>query len=129
MKNRTELAAIITASLLTATLSVFLAQNAIFTPSTTLKTVVLLKVFLTTLNIVLLLGLVANYLRIYSGLKTPLSRSLVAFSTALMLYGVTSSPLTHVLAGFEIITVGPFTFLPDIFVTLATLIILRESYR
>lgn len=129
MKNRTELATILTASLLTATVSVFLAQNAIFTPSTTLKTVVLLKVFFTTLNIVLLLGLVANYLKIYSGLKTPLSKSLVIFSTALMLYAITSSPLTHVLAGFEVISVGPFTFLPDIFVTVATLIILRESYR
>jgi hypothetical protein len=129
MKTRTEITLLAIGSVLAALSSVIIAQNSIFSPTRTLQTVILLKVFFTSLNIVLLLVLVMNYLRIYSGLKTGLSRSLVAFSTALMFYAITSSPLTHVMAGFEIISVGPFTFLPDIFVTVATVIILRESYR
>lgn len=129
MKNRTELLTIIAISTITALTSVVLAQTAIFSPSRVLKNVILAKVFFTTLNSILLLGLAGNYLKIYSGMKTPLSRSLLAFSTALLLYAITSSPLTHVLMGFEVISVGAFTFLPDIFVTAATLIILRESYQ
>lgn len=129
MKKRTEMIALAVGSIAAAISSVIIAQNVIFSPSRTLQSVMLLKVFFTSLNIVLLLGLVMNYIRIYSGLKTGLSRSLVAFSTALMFYAVTSSPLTHVLAGFDVISIGPFTFLPDIFVTVATVIILRESYR
>lgn len=129
MNTRTEITALGAGALIAAAGSVVFAQNAIFSPNRALKTVILLKVFFTTLNIALLLGLVLNYLKIYSGMKTSFSRSLLAFSTALMLYAITSSPLTHVLAGFEIISVGPFTFLPDVFVTLATVIILRESYR
>lgn len=129
MREKYELSALGIGAFLTGLASITIAQNAIFSPNRTLQTVMLMKVFLTSLNIVLLLGLTGNYLRIYSGMKTSLSRSLFMFSTALMLYAVTSSPLTHVLLGFEIISIGPFTFLPDIFVTLATVIILRESYR
>lgn len=129
MKTRTEIIVLALGSVAAAVSSVVIAQNMIFSPSRTLESVMLLKVFFTSLNIVLLLGLVMNYLKIYSGLKTSLSRSLVVFSTALMFYAISSSPLTHVLAGFEIISIGPFTFLPDIFVTVATVIILRESYR
>ena len=129
MKKRTELASIIIIATITALISVVLARSTIFSPSSTLKTVILIKVFFTTVNSVLLLGLAGNYLKIYNGMKTPLSRSLLAFSTALLFYAVTSSPLTHVLMGFKAISVGAFTFLPDIFVTVATLIILRESYR
>lgn len=129
MNRNKEIAALGAGAILTAITSVIFAQNAIFSPNRALKTVILLKVFFTSLNVVLLLGLMANYLQIYSSLKTSLSRSLVIFSGALILYAITSSPLIHVLAGFEIISVGPFTFLPDIFVTIATVIILRESYR
>lgn len=129
MKTSYEILILGIGAIVAAMSSVVIAQNVIFSPNRTLQTVILLKVFFTSLNIVLLLGLVTNYLKIYSGLRTSLSRSLVAFSGALMLYAITSSPLTHVLAGFELISVGPFTFLPDIFVTLATIIILRESYR
>jgi hypothetical protein len=129
MKKEYELSALGIGALIAGVLSIVVAEIAIFSPNRTLQTVMLVKVFLTTFNIVLLLGLTANYFKIYSGMKTPLSRSLLMFSTALMLYAVTSSPLTHVIMGFEIISIGPFTFIPDIFVTLATVIILRESYR
>jgi hypothetical protein len=129
MKKEYELAGLGTGALITGFLSILIAQSLIFSPNRTLQTFMLMKVFLTSLNIVLLLGLTANYLKIYSDMKTPLSRSLLIFSSALMLYAVTSSPLTHALLGFEIISIGPFTFLPDILVTLATATILRESYR
>jgi hypothetical protein len=129
MKKEYELALLGSGAILTAFASIIIAQSVILSPNRALQTVMLAKVFLTSLNIVLLLGLTANYLKIYSEMKTPLSRSLLAFSTALMLYAVTSSPLTHVLLGFDIISVGPFTFLPDLFVTAATTIILWESYQ
>lgn len=129
MKRREELALLASTSVVAAVLSIIIAQNTIFSPTRAIQTVMIIKVFFTSLNIVLLLGLTANYLKIYSDMKTPLSRSLLVFSVALMLYAVTSSPLIHVLMGFEIISAGAFTFLPDVFVTIASIIILRESYR
>lgn len=129
MKEKHEIYTIGIAAVLTGLISIVLAQNAIFSPSRTLQTAMLLKVMFTSINIVLLLGLTANYLKIYRDMKTPISRSLAMFSSALMLYAVSSNPLIHVLMGFDIISVGLFTFLPDIFVTLAASIILRESYR
>lgn len=129
MKEKYEIYTIGIAAVLTGLISIVLAQNAIFSPSRTLQTAMLLKVMFTSINIVLLLGLTANYLKIYRDMKTPISRSLAMFSSALMLYAVSSNPLIHVLMGFDIISVGLFTFLPDIFVTLAATIILRESYR
>lgn len=129
MKKKHEIAALGAGAFLTGLVSIAVAENLIFSTSRTVQTVMLMKVFLTSLNIVLLLGLTVNYLRIYSDMKTPLSRSLLMFSTALLLYAVSSSPLIHALMGFQIISIGPFTFLPDIFVTVASVIILRESYR
>jgi NADH:ubiquinone oxidoreductase subunit 2 (subunit N) len=129
MKEKHEIYAIGITAIITGLISIVLAQNAIFSPSRTLQTAMLLKVMFTSINIVLLLGLTANYLKIYRDMKTPISRSLAMFSSALMLYAVSSNPLIHVLMGFDIISVGLFTFLPDIFVTLAASIILRESYR
>jgi hypothetical protein len=35
----------------------------------------------------------------------------------------------QLLAGFQAITVGPFTYLPDLFATLASVAILHESYK
>lgn len=129
MKSTTELLAVLTTAFLVGIASVLISQIAIFAPSRSLQTVVIIKVFFTSFNTVLLAGLALNYLRIYNDMNTPLSRSLLIFSLALMLYALTSSPLVHVLTGFEVISVGPYTFIPDLFVSFATLVILRESYR
>lgn len=129
MKPENELITIILSALFTGLVSVIVSQAAIFIPDVQLQTVILMKVFFTSFSAVLLSGLAFNYLRIHREMSTPMSRSLLVFSLALLFYAVTSSPLVHVLAGFEVISVGAFTFLPDIFVAFATLAILRESYR
>ena len=129
MKKKHEMLIIGVSAILTALGSIFIIQNTITSPNRALKSVIIAKVFLTSFNIVLLLGLAINYLKIYTEMKTPISRSLLAFSTSLLFYAVTSSPLTHLLMGFEVISVGAFTFLPDLFVTIAATIILWESYK
>lgn len=129
MSKKKELLAILITAILSGITSVFLAQTAIFTPNRSLEIIVLLKVFFTSFNTVVLLGISYNYLKIYNEIQTSICRSLLLFSSALLMYAVTSSPLLHVMAGFQIISVGPFTFLPDLFVTAASLVLLHESYR
>lgn len=129
MKKVHELGLIILAAFTTAFIAVFFAQSAIFSPDRTLQAVLMAKVFITSFNIVILGGLCANYIQIYRDMHSSLSRSLLIFSSALLFYAITSNPIIHVLAGFETISIGAFTFLPDLFVSFATLVILNESYK
>jgi len=104
-------------------------RNAVFSVFSFAETVVLIQVFFTSFNIILLSGLVANYVKIHREMPTSTSRSFLIFSGALLLYALASSPLVRVLLGFDTITVGPFTYLPDMFASAAILVILYESYR
>lgn len=101
----------------------FLAPNQFF------ASVVHAKIFLTSFNVIVLSALTYNYLQIYREVPTSMSRGLTMFSGALLLYAVTSSPLIHVMSGFELLTVGPFTYVPDMFVTIAASVILYESQK
>lgn len=129
MKPQTEFKAIIATGLLFAALTAFMMRNTFFSVFNFAETVIIIKVFFTSLNIILLTGLVVNYMKIYREMPTSTSRSLIIFSASLLLYALASSPLIRVLLGFETITVGPFTYLPDMFASLAAIIILHESYK
>lgn len=91
--------------------------------------VALAEVFLSTFNFVLLSVLTMTYVRMYRELKTPISRSLIIFSSALALYAVSSSPVTHSLIGIEAVNIGPLTYVPEIFVAVASLTLLYENYQ
>lgn len=129
MKKQTELRFLIGTGLLFAAITTLITSRAITIPGNVANVLFNLKMFLTSFNIILLSGLVVNYVRIYREMPTPTSRSLMIFSTALTLYAISASPLVHILFGFQIISVGPFTYLPDLFVAAATVSILYESYK
>ncbi|WEL19629.1 Uncharacterized protein SVXNc_0613 [Candidatus Nanohalococcus occultus] len=93
------------------------------------ETVLLAEVFLSTFNIVLLSALTANYLKMTRKLSTPMTRSLLIFSSALTLYAVTSSPIIHYMLNINPINIGPLTYIPEIFVTIASLTLLYQNYR
>lgn len=129
MKTNTQFRFVTGSAVIFAVLTATILQTAIFLPGRTLQSLMLLKIFFTSFNIIILSGLLVNYYKIHMDMPTPMTKTLLIFSGALMLYAVTSSPLIHVIFGFEILTIGPFTFLPDMFASAAALTILYESYR
>jgi hypothetical protein len=129
MKPRKEFKFIIGLGIVFATLTALILQTAIFAPGRTFQSLMILKIFFTSFNIIIFSGLLVNYVKLHRQMPTPLTKTLSVFSFALLLYGLTSSPLVHILFGFNILTIGPFTFLPDMFASMAAVAILYESYR
>lgn len=93
------------------------------------ETVVQVKVFLATFNGVLLLALGWNYLTLYRDLPNPFTRSLLVVTAALFLYALASNPVVHIGFGYRGASLGPFTFLPDLFAGVAVLLLLYQSYQ
>lgn len=86
------------------------------------------KLFVATFNLVLLVVLTGTYISLYRDIPNKYSRSLVVLSLALLLYAVTANPFTHLLFGFRpVLGVGPFTYLSDIFVGFAIIILFYQS--
>lgn len=107
----------------------FLASMIFFSQIPLLENVVVVKVFFTSFNIILLSILVRDYLKIYKEIPTPMSRGLAIFSVSLLFYAVTSSPIAHVIIGYEAVRLGFFTFIPDMFVSLAATILMYQNHR
>lgn len=129
MKARTEMKAVIGVSIVAGFLSAFLTNRAVFSPQAYVQSAVVIKVFFSTINAVLLAGLVLNYTKIYRGMPTNTSRIFLIFSSSLMFYAISSNPLVHLMFGYKFIPLGPFTYVPDLFVTAGTAAILYESYK
>jgi hypothetical protein len=87
------------------------------------------KAVVSSVNAVLLFGLLVTYLEIYKNIRSEFSLGLIIFSLALLLYAVTSNPLFHGSFGFAGYGLGPFAVLPDLFTTIASAIILYISTK
>ena len=128
MNEKTEFRLVLAIAFVFAALTAWIGRTAVIGTGF-VESVLLVKTFLTSFSIIVLSALVVNYYRIYRDFPTSTARTLMVFSAALLFYALSASPLVHVLAGFQLITVGPFTYLPDLFATAASIAILRESYR
>lgn len=94
-----------------------------------METVIRIKLFVTTLNAVVLLALLWNYVSVYRDMPNRFTLSLLLFTVALLLYAVSSNPLLPILMGFQHgATLGPFVFLPDIFASIAAIVLLYQSF-
>lgn len=99
-------------------------------PFRVMETVMQVKVFLSTFNVLLLLALTWSYLSVYRGLPNRFAGSLVLVSVALLLYALASNPLVYLLFGFRGGGgLGPFTFLSDAFASVAVVVLLYQSLR
>jgi len=107
----------------------YMANSIFFVAQPMMEPVLLAKIFFTSFNIVILTALTYNYFLIYQDVPTSMSRGLAVFSAALLLYALTSSPILHAAIGFENITIGMFTYVPDMFVSAASTVILYESCK
>ncbi|MBS3760943.1 MAG: hypothetical protein KGY43_05675 [Halodesulfurarchaeum sp.] len=76
-----------------------------------------------------MLAILWNYLRVYRDLPNRFTLSLLLFTVALLLYAVSSNPLLPIILGFRHgTTLGPFMFLPDLFASIASIVLLYQSY-
>ena len=82
-----------------------------------------------TINIVLTLILIANYVSIYLKTKSEFTIGLSLFALFLLIKDITWSPFVIGLAGFGIFGLGPFAFLPDLFEMAALLILFYLSIK
>ncbi|WP_459193150.1 hypothetical protein [Halosimplex sp. J119] len=93
-----------------------------------LSVFVRVELFVTTFNLVVLLALTKAYIGIYRELDNKYTRSLIALSSALLLYAFASNPLVHVLLGLQPTPdFGLFLFLPDLFVGVAIVVLYYQS--
>ena len=93
-----------------------------------IESVVRIKLFVTTLNVVVLLVLLWNYIAVYRDLPNRFTLSLLLFTVALLLYAISSNPLLPILLGFRHgTTLGPFVFIPDVFASVAVIVLLYQS--
>ena len=98
-------------------------------PPVGIETVLRIKLFVTTLTVVMLLALLWNYVAIYRDLPNRFTLSLLLFTVALLLYAVSSHPLLPIVMGFRHgTTLGPFVFIPDVFASVAVVVLLYQSY-
>lgn len=98
-------------------------------PPIGMETVIRVKIFVTTLNVVVLLALLWNYLTVYRDMPNRFTLSLLLFTASLLLYGLSSNPLFQLAFGFRHGgTLGPFVFLPDIFASIAAVVLLYQSF-
>jgi len=83
------------------------------------------KTIISLVNIVLILTLFGLYYRIYKEIKSQFTLGLLVLISVLLMYAITSNPLVHLLFGYYTYGLGPFTVLPDIFTTIALLVLLK----
>lgn len=92
------------------------------------EAIIRVKIFFTTFNSVLLAVLVADYARLYRDLPNKYTVSLLTLGVSLLLFALSAHPVVHVLFGFvPRVSVGPFTFLPDLFVGMAVITLFYQS--
>jgi len=87
------------------------------------------KILLSSVNAVLLLGLLVIYVDIFNQVRSEFTVGLIALNVALLLYAITSNPLIHRWLGFMGSGLGPFAMLPDLFTLIASAMLLYLSQK
>ena len=91
---------------------------------------ILIKTLLSTVNVILLVYLIHNYVSLYNEVKSQFSLGLIIMSLALFAFSVTDNPLFHLFFGLR----GPgglgaFTIIPSIFTLIAVLVLIYLSRK
>jgi len=87
------------------------------------------RTIFSTINIVLIAILIANYVSVYLKTKSEFSIGLLLFAVAFLVKDLAQSPFVVQGAGFNIFGLGPFAFLPDMFEMLALMALFYLSVK
>lgn len=89
----------------------------------------LLNVFITTINSILLAFLLYTYVSVYRQVKSTFSLGLIVTAGALFAHSLTSNPLLQVFFGFRGSGLGPFTIIPSLFTLVAAGVLIYLSRK
>jgi hypothetical protein len=87
------------------------------------------KTVVSTINITLLIFLLAIYADIYAKTRSEFTIGLMIFSAVLLLNALTSNPVVIWFFGFGAFGLGPFALLPDLFTLIALMVLLYLSVK
>lgn len=90
-------------------------------------TLVKVKTILSFINLALIISLLVVYFDLYRQIRSKFTGGLIILLFALLLYALTSNPLVHIAFGYVAFGLGPFVILPDIFTTLALIVLMYIS--
>ena len=101
----------------------------VFTNPADIELFYTVRTVLSTINIVLTIVLMVNYVSIYQKTRSEFSVGLLLFSIMLLIKDVTLSPFVIALGGFGLFGLGPFAFIPDLFEMAALLVLFYLSIK
>jgi hypothetical protein len=87
------------------------------------------KTVVSTINITLLVFLLATYVEMYWKTRSEFTIGLMIFSAVLLLNALVSNPFVIWAFGFSPFGLGPFAFLPDLFTFGALIVLLYLSVK
>ena len=87
------------------------------------------RTILSTVNIVLIIMLIFNYVSIYQKTHSEFTFGLLLFAIMVVFKVITLYPIIIGLCGFGIYGLGPFAFLPDLFEMSALLVLFYLSVK
>jgi hypothetical protein len=87
------------------------------------------KTVVSTINITLLIFLLAIYAGIYAKTRSEFTIGLMIFSAVLLLNALASNPVVIWFFGFRAFGLGPFALLPDLFTLVALIVLLYLSVK
>jgi hypothetical protein len=82
-----------------------------------------------TVNVALLCYLLTTYIDIYRKIRSPFTFGLILFSSVFLLRTLTANPLFMGIFGFIAFGLGPFALLPELFESLALIVLLYLSVK
>ena len=88
-----------------------------------------IKIAISTINVALLIFLLASYIDIYRRVKSEFTIGLIIFTMVLLLYALSSNPLVYGIFGFRAFGLGPFAMLPDFFTCIAVTILIYLNFK
>ena len=81
---------------------------------------ILIEIIISSINTILLVYLLSNYLEIYSTAKTNFTIGLIILAAGLLAHSITANPLFYMHLGYMPMS-GPFMFVPSIFTFIAVM--------
>jgi len=90
---------------------------------------ILFKAILSTINSVLLVYLIYNYVSFYNEIKSQFSLGLIVMSLALFAFSVSDNPLFTLFFGLKGPGAGVFTIIPSIFTLIAVVVLIYLSRK
>ncbi|PIN98939.1 MAG: hypothetical protein COT90_02020 [Candidatus Diapherotrites archaeon CG10_big_fil_rev_8_21_14_0_10_31_34] len=90
---------------------------------------ILIKTVIFSVNTVLLVYLIYNYVSLYNEVKSQFSLGLITMSLALFSFAVTDNPLFPLLFGLRGAGMGALTIIPSLFTLVAVLVLIYLSRK